>query len=591
MENTEKASLNFIEEIIEEHINSGKYTSSQIYTRFPPEPNGYLHIGHAKSICLNFGLGKKYGGKTNLRFDDTNPETEKTDYVESIQRDVYWLLSGGGFAAPYPWAELRYASDYMQQLYDWAVLLIKKGLAYVDFSTAEEMDKMKKMGQNSPYRDTTPEENLRLFEEMKSGKYTDGHCVLRAKIDMSADNRQLRDPLLYRIKHAHHHRTGDAWCIYPMYDWAHGQSDYLEGITHSICTLEFEDHNALYQWCLRNLDLPNYLPQQIEFSRMNVNYMITSKRKLKQLIEENHVRDWDDPRMPTVSGMRRRGFTPQAIRNFVDKAGTSKRPQHIDVSALEFSVREHLNALSKRIMAVLDPVKVVISNYPDSVEYMEVENNPENEADGSRKVPFSREIYIEREDFMLNPPKKYFRLAPGQMVRLKGAYIVQCDGYDTDANGNVTQINCSYLPNSRSGADTSGIKVKGTIHWVSVAHAHKAEVRLYDRLFSNPSPDTQKDEEGKDIDFKTFLNPNSLEVVTGYVEPFLDDFSAVEKYFALMHDADFRKMDDAAALFNNHFQFIRKGYFCLDADSTASKWVFNRTITLKDTWAKEQDKE
>jgi glutaminyl-tRNA synthetase len=550
---TEEKSLNFIEEIIEEDLKNGKYTS--ILTRFPPEPNGYLHIGHAKSICLNFGLGIKYGGKTNLRFDDTNPTKEETEYVDSIKEDVQWL----GFN----WANELYASDYFAELYNYAVKLIQKDLAYVDDSTAEEIAAMKgtpiQPGTNSPYRSRTVEENLQLFAEMKEGKYKDGEKVLRAKVDMAATNMHMRDPIIYRIKHAHHHRTGDAWCIYPMYDFAHGQSDSIEKITHSICTLEFIPHRELYEWLIEKLEI--FPSKQYEFARLNMNYTVMSKRKLLQLVEEKHVGSWDDPRMPTISGMRRRGYTAESIRNFCDRIGVAKRENLIDLGLLEFCVREDLNKKAMRVMAVLDPVKLVITNFPDNeTEQLTVENGPD-ESMGSRTVPLSKEVWIEREDFMEVPAKKYFRLYPGNMVRLKSAYIVQCTGCTKDAEGNITEIQCTYVPESRSSNDTSGINVKATIHWVSAAHAVNAEIRLYDRLFKAENP---ADEEG---DFKEYINEDSLQTIPAYVEPSLKD-----------------------AAVGANYQFLRKGYFCLDKDSSADKLIFNRTVTLKDAWAKEVKK-
>lgn len=551
---SEEKSLNFIEEIVEEDLKSGRYKS--IATRFPPEPNGYLHIGHAKSICLNFGLAKKYGGTTNLRFDDTNPVTEDTEYVESIKDDVRWL----GFE----WANELYASDYFEKLYEFAVVLIKKGLAYVDDSTSEEIANQKGTpttpGTRNAYAERTVEENLQLFTDMRAGKFGDGAKVLRAKIDMASPNMLMRDPILYRIKHAHHHRTGDAWCIYPMYDFAHGQSDSIENITHSICTLEFVPHRELYDWCISNLEI--FPSRQYEFARLNMTYTVMSKRKLLQLVNEKYVSGWDDPRMSTISGMRRRGYTAEAIREFCDRIGVAKRENLIDVGLLEFCVREHLNKIALRRMVVFDPLKVVITNYPDTVEMLGSENNPEDAGAGSREIPFSKELYIEREDFMENPPKKYFRLAPGQMVRLKSAYIIKCEEVVKDAAGNITEVKCTYIPESKSGSDTSGINVKGTLHWVSMAHAVTAEVRLYDRLFKVEDP---ANDEG---DFKDHINKDSLTVIANaYAEP------------ALLKD----KADD-------RYQFIRKGYFILDKDSTPGKLVFNRTVTLKDTWAKEVKK-
>lgn len=553
---SEERSLNFLEQIVEEDIAKGA-NGGRVLTRFPPEPNGYLHIGHAKSICLNFGLAKKYNGQTNLRFDDTNPITEDTEYVDSIKADIQWL----GFE----WANELYASDYFEQLYQFAVELIKKGLAYVDDSSAAEIAALKgtptEAGKNSPYRDRSVEENLLLFAEMREGKHPDGSKVLRAKIDMASPNMHMRDPLMYRIKHAHHHRTGDAWSIYPMYDFAHGQSDSIEQITHSICTLEFVPHRPLYDWFIEKLDI--FPSHQYEFARLNLTYTVMSKRKLLQLVNEGHVTGWDDPRMPTLSAYRRRGYTPASIRNFAERVGVQKRDNLIDVGLLEFCIREELNRTANRVMAVLDPVKLVITNYPENqAAELPAENNPEDESAGSRTVTFSNTLYIEREDFMEDPPKKFFRLGPGLAVRLKYAYIIKCDSFEKDADGNVTTIYCSYIPESLSGGDTSGLKVKGTIHWVSAAHAAKAEVRLYDRLFSVENPAA---EEG---DFKSFINPDSLQVIPeAYVEPVLLDAKPGDR-----------------------FQFLRMGYFCADTDSKPGKPVFNRTVTLKDTWAKEAKK-
>jgi glutaminyl-tRNA synthetase len=549
---SEEKSLNFLEEIVEDDLKTGKYPS--IHTRFPPEPNGYLHIGHAKSICLNFGLAEKYNGKTNLRFDDTNPVTEDTEYVDSIQEDVKWL----GFH----WDNIFYASDYFDKIYAFAINLIEKGLAYVDDSRAEEIASSKgtptEPGKPTPYRERSIEENLRLFEEMKAGKYKDGEKVLRAKIDLASPNMHMRDPIMYRIKHAHHHRTGDNWCIYPMYDFAHGQSDSIEGITHSICTLEFEVHRPLYDWYIEQLNI--FPSHQYEFARLNLNYTVMSKRKLLRLVNEGFVDGWDDPRMPTISALRRRGYTPASIRNFCDRIGVQRRENIIDVGLLEFCIREDLNKTSLRRMAVLDPVMLVIDNYPDGqTEEMDGENNPEAEDHGgTRKIPFSKTLWIEREDFMEVPAKKWFRLAPGAMVRLKSAYIVKCESFEQDAQGNITKIHASYIPESRSGNDTSGINVKGTIHWVSAAHAVKAEVRLYDRLFKTEEP-------GGEDDFTGLLNPASLQVIPeAYLEPSLADASSRDRY-----------------------QFIRKGYFCLDSKlSTPEKPIFNRTVTLKDNWTK-----
>ncbi len=549
---SETRPLNFLEEIIENDLKAGKY--SQIITRFPPEPNGYLHVGHAKSICLNFGLAKKYGGYTNLRFDDTNPVTEDVEYVESIKNDIRWL----GFE----WKNEFYASDYFEQLYGFAVKLIRKGLAYVDDSTSEEIARQKgtptQPGTNSPYRNRTVEENLRLFAEMREGKYRDGEKVLRAKIDMAHPNLHMRDPILYRIKHAHHHRTGNTWCIYPMYDFAHGQSDSIEGVTHSICTLEFAPHRELYDWLIEKLEI--FPSRQYEFARLNLTYTVMSKRKLLQLVNENHVTGWDDPRMPTLSGMRRRGYTPESIREFCDRVGVARRDNLIDVGLLEFCVREHLNKIALRRMAVFQPVKVVLTNYPENhTEWLQTENNPEDQAAGFRQIPFTRELYIEADDFTENPPKKYFRLAPNQMVRLKSAYIIRCDEVIKDAAGNIKELRCSYIPESKSGSDTSGLNVKGTLHWVSAAHAVPVEVRLYDRLFRVAD---LSEAEG---DFKAYLNPDSLQILQPvWAEPSL-------------------AQPDPKA----HHQFLRKGYFVVDPDSRPGKPVFNRTVTLKDTWAKE----
>ena len=577
----EEKSNNFLEEIIEEDLKDGKY--EQIVTRFPPEPNGYLHIGHATSICLNFGLTKKYGGYTNLRFDDTNPVTEETEYVESIKDDVRWL----GFE----WKNELYASDYFPQLYEFAVMLIKKGLAYVDDSTSEEIAAMKgtttESGSDSPYRHRSIEENLNLFERMKKGEFPDGSRTLRAKIDMSSPNMLMRDPLLYRIKHAHHHRTGDEWCIYPMYDMAHGQSDSIEKVTHSICTLEFVPHRELYDWLIEKLEI--FPSRQYEFARRNISYTVMSKRKFLQLVNEQYVDGWDDPRMPTISGLRRRGYTPEAIRDFCDRVGIAKREILADVGLLEFCVREHLNKIAQRRMVVFDPLKVVITNYDressdvnresgilvgriDSAgqmaesrngqpitsneEMVQSENNPEDANGGYRDIPFSGELYIEREDFMEVPAKKWFRLAPGQMVRLKSAYIIRCDEVVKDDKGNIIELRCSYIPESKSGNDTSGIHVKGTLHWVSVKHAVTCELRLYDRLFKVENPSS---EEG---DFKEYINPDSLRAIaSAYAEPAL-----------------------AKAKFDERYQFLRKGYFCLDKDSSEEKLIFNRTVTLKDSW-------
>ena len=554
MSTTNHESLNFLEEIVEADLASGKYNS--ILTRFPPEPNGYLHIGHAKSICLNFGLAQKYGGSTNLRFDDTNPVTEDTEFVEGIIDDVRWL----GFEP----ANIFYASNYFEQLYEWAKVLISKGKAYVDFSSPEEVAALKGTpttpGSPGQYRDTTPEENLLQFEKMKAGEYPDGHCTLRAKIDLASPNMHMRDPYLYRIKHAHHHRTGDAWCIYPMYDWAHGQSDSIEHITHSICTLEFIPHRELYDWCIRTLDI--FPTKQYEFARFNLKYTVMSKRKLKQLVEENHVRGWDDPRMPTISAIRRRGYTPESVREFAHRIGIAKRENSIELSLLEFCIREDLNRRSLRRFAVLDPLKVVITNLDAlQTEWMETENNPEDPESGKRKIAFTRELWIEQDDFMENPPPKYFRLSPGGMVRLKSGFIIRCEEVVKDAAGKVVELHCSYVPESRSGEDTSGLKPQGVIHWLSAADAVRAEVRLYDRLFTVEDPAAEED-------FKSTINPESLRIMdNAYVEPAL-----------------------ATAAMGDRFQFTRIGYFCVDPDATPEKMVFNRTVTLKDTWAKEQKK-
>jgi len=553
---SDERSLNFIEEIVEDDLKSGK-NNGRVHTRFPPEPNGYLHIGHAKSICLNFGLAKRYDGKTNLRFDDTNPVTEDTEYVESIKADVSWL----GFE----WANELYASDYFDILYAFALNLVKQGLAYVDDSTPEEIAAQKgtptEPGVANQYRNRTIEENVQLFEEMKAGKYPDGAKVLRAKVDMASPNMHMRDPIIYRIKHANHHRTGNKWCIYPMYDFAHGQSDAIEEITHSICTLEFIPHRPLYEWFIEQLEI--FPSKQYEFARLNLTYTVMSKRKLLQLVNEGHVEDWDDPRMPTISGLRRRGYTPASVREFCERIGVAKRENLIDVGLLEFCIREDLNKTAWRRMAVLDPIKLVVTNYPaGQTETLHGENNPEVEGgEGGRDILFSNELYIEREDFMEVAPKKFFRLAPGLMVRLKHAYIIKCEDFVKDADGNVTEVHCTYIPESKSGQDTSGINVKGTIHWVSVQHAKTAEVRLYDRLFKSENPAA---EEG---DFKDDLNPNSLQVISAFVEP-----------------------DLATAQLGKGYQFIRKGYFTLDKLTTDDKLVFNRTVTLKDAWAKEVKK-
>jgi len=551
---SEEKSLNFIEEIIAKDLAEGKHAS--ILTRFPPEPNGYLHIGHAKSICLNFGLANTFGGGTNLRFDDTNPVTEDTEYVESIKADVQWL----GFN----WVKECYASDYFDQLYSFAIQLIEKGLAYVDDSNAEEIAAQKGTptvpGTGNAFRDRSIAENLELFTAMKEGKYEDGAKVLRAKIDLSSPNMHMRDPLLYRIKRAHHHRTGDAWCIYPMYDFAHGQSDAIENITHSICTLEFIPHRPLYEWGIEQLQL--FPSKQYEFARLNMTYTVMSKRKLLQLVNEAHVSSWDDPRMPTISGMRRRGYTPESIRDFCERIGIAKRENIIDFSLLEFCVREHLNNIAQRRMVVTDPIKLVISNYDKGSEILHSENNPEDPNGGVREVPFSKELWIQKDDFMEEPTKKYFRLGPGLMVRLKSAYIIKCDSFEKDAAGNITTVHASYFPESKSGSDTSGLHVKGTLHWVSAAHAIPVVLNEYDRLFS------VEDVANAEGDFKDYINPHSLTTITtAWAEPALEN-------------------DPKQA----RFQFLRKGYFYQDVTSTSNQLVFNRTVTLKDTWAKEQKK-
>lgn len=558
----EKKSLNFIEQIIEDDLANG-YSKDDLRFRFPPEPNGYLHIGHAKAICINFGLGEKYNAPVNLRFDDTNPEKEEQEYVDSIREDVKWL----GFT----WDEERFASDYFQQLYEWAVQMIKEGKAYVDDQSSEVINEQRKTpfepGIESPFRNRSIEENLELFEGMKNGEFPEGSRVLRAKIDMTSPNMNLRDPVMYRILYREHHRTGDQWKIYPMYDWTHGESDYIEGITHSLCSLEFENHRPLYEWYLDQVEIPSqkFKPKQREFARGNVSYMITSKRKLKTLVDEGIVSGWDDPRMPTISGLRRRGFTPESIRNFWDKAGVAKRDNIIDVSLLEFSVRDHLNKIAPRVMAVINPVKLVIENYPEGkVEMVTTENNPEDPESGEREMPFTREIYIEREDFMEEAPKKFFRLSIGNEVRLKGAYFVKATRVDKDEEGNITTIYATYDPETKSGSGTeaSKRKVKGTLHWVSATENLPIEVRLYDRLFSVEDP--EQDEDG---DFLQYINPNSMEIVHGFAEIALKKAKPEDK-----------------------FQFQRLGYFTLDKDSTEESYIFNRTVTLRDTWAKQQKK-
>lgn len=554
----EKRSLNFIESIIEENLRENK-NEGRIHLRFPPEPNGYLHIGHAKSICLNFGLAESYNGLCNLRFDDTNPEKEDVEYVDSIMEDITWL----GFEwndKPY------YASDYFEQLYEWAVEFIKQGKAYVDDQPQELIREQRGVptspGVESPGRKRSVEENLKLFTAMKNGEYPDGSMVLRAKVDMASPNMHMRDPIMYRILHQKHHRTGDKWNIYPMYDWAHGQSDFIEGITHSVCTLEFEVHRPLYNWFLDQIATTSYRPRQIEFARLNLSYTVMSKRKLLELVKDKYVNGWDDPRMPTISGLRRRGYSPESLRSFADRIGVAKRDNVIDVGLLEFSVREHLNKIAPRVFGVLNPVKVVITNYPeDKVEVMDLINNPEDEAAGSRGVPFTREIYIEREDFMEDAPKKFFRMGPGREVRLKGAYIIKCEDFKKDADGNISEIYCTYDPETKSGSDTSGKKVKGTLHWVSATNCIDAEVRLYDRLFNDEDPAGHKDQ-----DFKNFLNPESLKVLKNCkLEPSLKEAKVGDK-----------------------FQFQRLGYFCVDKDSTEDKMVFNRTVALRDSWGKKK---
>jgi glutaminyl-tRNA synthetase len=550
----EPKSLNFIEQIVEEDIRSGKH-AARVHTRFPPEPNGYLHIGHAKAICLDFGIAEEYHGQCNLRFDDTNPITEDTSYVDAIRKDIHWL----GF----DWGGREYyASDYFDQLYEYAEKLILKGKAFVCELSAEEVNATRgtdfEPDRPSPYRERPVEENLNLFRRMKAGEFPNDSMTLRAKIDLASVNMHMRDPIMYRIRHAHHHRTGDNWCIYPMYDWAHGQSDSIEGITHSLCTLEFVPHRALYEWFISELEI--FPSRQIEFARLNLSYTIMSKRKMLQLVNEGHVTGWDDPRMPTIHGLRRRGYTPDAIRAFAEMVGIAKRENVIDVAVLEFCIREDLNKIAPRVMGVLNPVKLVVDNYPEGkTEMLETVNNPEDESAGTRKLPFSRELFIERDDFMEDPPKKYFRLSPGSEVRLKSAYIIKCESVEKDADGNITVIHVTYDESSMSGTAESGRKVKGTLHWVSAPHSLDAEVRLYDRLFSDPDPGGHKD-----TDFKEFVNPDSLTVLTGCkVEPSL-----------------------ASAAHLDHLQFMRIGYFNIDPDSTPERLVFNRTVGLKDTWAK-----
>lgn len=564
----EKRGINFIEEIIIEDLKQGK-NEGRIHTRFPPEPNGYLHIGHAKAICIDFGMAEKFGGLCNLRFDDTNPTKEDEEYVESIKRDVKWL----GF----DWEDrLYYASDYFDKMYEYAVDLIKKGKAYVCDLSAEEIKEYRgtltEPGKESPYRNRSVEENLELFERMKNGEFPDGSRVLRAKIDMASGNINMRDPVIYRIQHATHHRTGDKWCIYPMYDYAHPLEDALEGITHSLCTLEFADHRPLYDWVLDNVDYSKDVkvkgrPRQIEFARLNLTYTVMSKRKLRLLVEEGYVKGWDDPRMPTISGLRRRGYTPEAIRNFCDLIGVAKRDSVVDIALLEHCVREDLNKRAPRAMVVLNPLKVVITNYPEGqIEWLETENNPEMPEMGTRKIPFSREIYIEAEDFMEDPPKKFFRLKPGGEVRLKSAYIIKCEEAVKDpATGSIVELRCTYDPDSKSGGPNASRKVKGTLHWVEALHAVPCEVRLYDYLFTVPDPDN--DEDG--LSFTDKINQDSLNVLTGCLaEPYLKNVKA-----------------------DDRFQFLRNGYFCVDPDSTPDLPVFNRIVGLKDTWAKVKEKE
>ena len=559
---TEEKALNFIEQIIEVDLKSG-LSKDKLRFRFPPEPNGYLHIGHASAIALNFGLGIDYKAPVNLRFDDTNPAKEEQEFVDAIKRDVQWL--------GYQWAEERYASDYFQQLYDWTIDFIKKGKAYVDSQSSEDMAIQKGTpstpGTDSPYRNRSVEENLDLFQRMKAGEFEEGTHILRAKIDMKSTNMLMRDPIMYRILHKHHHRTGDQWCIYPMYDWAHGESDYLEQISHSFCTLEFLPHRELYDWFLDQIYDSNLVrPKQREFARRNLSHTVVSKRKLLQLVKENHVKGWDDPRMSTVSGLRRRGYTPASLRNFANTTGIAKRDNLIDVSVLEFCIREDLNKTAPRVMAVLDPVKLVITNYPEGhVEWLDAENNQEDEAAGYRKVPFSRELYIEREDFLEEAPAKFFRLSIGKEVRLKNGYIIKGEGFIKDSTGTITEIHATYDTESLSGSGTeaSQRKVSGTLHWVSIAHAVQAEVRLYDRLFVDEAPDSHKEK-----DFLEFVNPDSLKIVTGYVEPSLKNAQIEDK-----------------------FQFQRLGYFTVDKDSVAESLVFNKTVGLKDAWEEKGKKE
>jgi glutaminyl-tRNA synthetase len=555
LKNDEPKPMNFIEQIVEEDLKSGKH-GGRVQTRFPPEPNGYLHIGHAKAFCLDFGIAREYGGKCNLRFDDTNPITEDTSYVDAIRKDIKWM----GF----DWEDREfYASDYFDQLYEFALKLISKGKAYVCQLSVEEINATRgtdfEPDQPSPYRNRPVEENLNLFTRMKNGEFQNDSMTLRAKIDLASTNMHMRDPILYRIRHAHHHRTGDKWCIYPMYDWAHGQSDSIEGITHSLCTLEFVPHRPLYEWFIQELEI--FPSRQIEFARLNLSYTIMSKRKLLQLVTEGHVSGWDDPRMPTLHGLRRRGYTAASIRTFTELVGIAKRENVIDVALLEFCIREDLNKIAPRVMAVLNPIKLIIDNYPvGQTEELETVNNPEDESAGKRKMPFSRELYIERDDFMENPPKKYFRLSPGSEVRLKSAYIIKCESVVKGLDGQITEIHVSYDPSSHSGSAEAQRKVKGTLHWVSAPHALDAEVRLYDRLFSDPDPDGHKER-----NFKEFLNPGSLTVL---------DHCKVEPSLTSVNHLD-------------HLQFTRLGYFNVDPDSTPERLIFNRTVGLKDTWSKQ----
>lgn len=559
-ETEEKKPLNFVQQIVADDLKAGK-NGGRLNTRFPPEPNGYLHIGHAKAICMDFGVAEMFGGTCNLRFDDTNPTKEDVEYVESIKEDIKWL--------GYDWGDrLYYASDYFPKLYDLAIRLIKEGKAYVDDQTSEQIAAQKGTpttpGTESPYRNRTPEENLDLFQRMNAGEFEEGACVLRAKIDMASSNMHFRDPIMYRIIKHPHHRTGTTWKVYPMYDFAHGQSDYFEGVTHSICTLEFVPHRPLYDYFIDELADATYRPRQIEFNRLNLTYTLMSKRKLLQLVKEGLVAGWDDPRMPTICGLRRRGYTPESIKNFIDAIGYTKYEALNDISLLEHSIREDLNKRANRVSAVINPVKVVITNYPeDKEEMVTVDNNPEDSQAGSHEMPFSREIYIERDDFMENPPKKYFRMTPDKEVRLKAAYILKCTGCKKDAEGNVEEIYCEYDPDTKSGMPGSMRKVKGTLHWVSAKHCKKATVRLYDRLFmvENPSAETEKD-------FRELLNPESLKTVSAFVEPYLAETAKV----------------------GDKYQFQRIGYFCVDSDSTADNLIFNRTIGLKDSWAKEKTK-